>query len=588
MRYWSCDFETTTDIDDCRVWLWAARDYDSEQREWGIDIDSFFQWAQKQKGAQMSFHNLKFDGSFICDALLKRGYECVPMGIDKLEPGQFTVLVSDMGQWYFFDICFRNGTRIKIVDSLKLLPFKVAKIAKDFHMEMSKGEIDYTMYRPVGYQPTPEELDYVFRDVDIVAVAMRQMREMGDDKITIGSCALSSCKAIMGEKRFRRLFPKPWYDHDVRQAYRGGWTFANPIFQDMEIGEGDVYDVNSLYPFCMAECMLPYGAGVFHEGKIEPDDYYPLTIQRLRCSFELKPRHLPMIQIKGSPIFPATEYLASSKGLIVELCLTCVDLKLFFEHYYVYDLEYVSGWKFQGKTGLFKEYVEHWTAEKIKAKKEKNYARYILAKLHLNSCYGKLGSSPRADVKLPKLEEDGHVSWHIAHMPDKDVIYIPAAVFITAWARDKTIRAAQANFDNFLYSDTDSIHLKKTDKTPDLDIDPYRLGAWDHEMAFKRGKYLHAKCYIEEGYCELEPVLDYKGDPELNEDGTPKMKKSFVNYKTDITKLKVTVAGLPEGCHDQVTWENFGFEAKYEKKKKPVIVPGGTVLLDTTFKVKKK
>ena len=54
-------------------------------------------------------------------------------------------------------------------------------------------------------------------------------------------------------------------------------------------------------------------------------------------------------------------------GEIVCLVLTNVDLKLFLEQYDVYDLEYISGWKFKSKKGIFTEYIDKWITRKNNA-----------------------------------------------------------------------------------------------------------------------------------------------------------------------------------------------------------------------------
>lgn len=39
---WSCDFETTTDPEDCRVWAWVAINiYDNTKRVYGNSISTF-------------------------------------------------------------------------------------------------------------------------------------------------------------------------------------------------------------------------------------------------------------------------------------------------------------------------------------------------------------------------------------------------------------------------------------------------------------------------------------------------------------------------------------------------------------------
>jgi len=567
-RFYSCDFETTTDPTDCRVWLWAARDLYSDFHYWGTDIKSFLEWAESLEKAQLSFHNLKFDGQFIIDYLEKAGYTWVDPKFKKLKFNEYSTLISDMGQWYTLTIGFK-GHQIKIVDSLKLLPFKVEQIAKDFHLPMLKGSIDYSAYRAPGHKPTQEELDYIFNDVDIPALALRSLYDANMTKLTIGSCALTFYKGMT--KHFDNYFPAPEYDADIRQGYRGGWTFTNPLYQGQDIGEGIVLDVNSLYPSVMADpdCLLPFGAGVWQKGELKADKFYPIFIQHLSCQFELKPRHLPTIQIKGNPLFKSTDYLASSHGCIVDLCLTSVDLKLFFEHYDVYNLEYHSGWKFKAKGAIFKDYVNHWTNVKVESKKKGDYSHYILAKLMLNSLYGKFATNPKADIKRPVLHDD-MVKTTIEHEDPKKPVYLPVGMFITAWARNKTIRAAQKVFDRFLYADTDSLHLVGLEIPKELEIDKYKLGAWDHEATFKRARYLHSKCYYEEIYAEE------------TEDGL-----KYTNKVTDKTKPKVTIAGLPADCHDQVTWDNFKLGAVYEGKLKPQIVPGGVCLIEVPFEIRR-
>jgi len=139
-------------------------------------------------------------------------------------------------------------------------------------------------------------------------------------------------------------------------------------------------------------------------GKYKEDKIYPLYIQMITCSFEIKPHKIPTIQIKNNrSFFRENEYLESSQNEIVCLVLTSVDLKLFLEQYNVYDLEYVAGWKFKGTDILFKKYIDKWIARKNKATIEKNAGQRQIAKLQLNSLYGKLAKSLEVKSKYPIL-----------------------------------------------------------------------------------------------------------------------------------------------------------------------------------------
>ena len=196
----------------------------------------------------------------------------------------------------------------------------------------------------------------------------------------------------------------------------------------------------------MHEKVLPYGEPVYFEGKYKDDRVYPLYIQMITCSFKIKENMIPTIQIKNSYFFRGNEYLLSSEsyeGNIVTLVLTSVDLKLFLEHYDVQDLEYVAGYKFKGQKGLFTEYIDKWTEVKIKSSIEGNKGKRTMAKLMLNSLYGKFATSLVTKAKIPYLEDD-IVKYLIGDEELKKGLYIPVGSFITSYAREKTIRTSQA------------------------------------------------------------------------------------------------------------------------------------------------
>lgn len=70
-------------------------------------------------------------------------------------------------------------------------------------------------------------------------------------------------------------------------------------------------------------------------------------------------------------------------------------------------------------------------------------------------------------VKFHFYGDDDIVHYRLSEEEQKDGLYIPIASFITAYAREKTIRTSQAiksyslekyGKDMYIYSDTDSIH----------------------------------------------------------------------------------------------------------------------------------
>ena len=194
---YSVDFETTTDINDCRVWAWGMCEVErpEETFTYGNTLDNFFDYLLSQKdNHKYYFHNLKFDGEFILNWLFKHGYEHIRDRND-LEENKFTTLISDKGMFYSIEICYgktKKGKKlIKFYDSLKVLPFSVEQIAKTFDLPMRKLEIDYNEYRSIGHILTQKEILYLKNDVIIVAYGLKKLFEQGLTRMTVGSNALN-------------------------------------------------------------------------------------------------------------------------------------------------------------------------------------------------------------------------------------------------------------------------------------------------------------------------------------------------------------------------------------------------------------
>jgi len=578
-KKFSCDFETTTDVNDCRVWAYGYMEIDNPDNfKIGNSLDEFMEWA-KEVQADLYFHNLKFDGEFIVNWLLHNGYSFSKKG----EANTFNVIISNMGQWYMIDISYGHsgtGKRKKkhhtvIYDSLKKLPFPVKKIAEDFKLEIKKGDIDYKAFRPINHNITGEEFEYVKNDIEIVASALKTQFEQGLVKMTNGSDALEGFREILGKKKFEKHFPV--FNHrmndEIRLAYRGGFTWLNDKYAEKDIGTGMVFDVVSLYPSQMYYRPLPYGAPLPFKGEYKQDDLYPLYIQHIRCEFELKEGKIPTIQIKRNPAFKANEYLKHSNGEPVDLYVSNIDLELMKEHYYLDDVEYLGGWKFRQKTGLFNDYIDYWA----EVKKNNKGAIRLLAKLMLNSLYGKFATNTNVTGKVPELDkETGACKFVKGEDELKDPIYTPMGIFITSWARYTTITAAQKCYDRIIYCDTDSIHLVGGDIPEAIkDVIGKDLGNWDYESTFKRARYLRQKTYIQEVYGTT-----YKNDEgkEIFESCSP--------LEATTTKISVKCAGMPDNIKKNVNFDNFHIGLTMEGKLMPKHVKGGIVLVDTTFSVK--
>lgn len=559
------DFETTTDANDCRVWAWGLANVETAKTSWdvemGTDIGSFISRIKKMPSI-IYFHNLKFDGYFLIDYLFR---EMRFEHVDSRFPAahEFTTIIDHMGMFYMITVNWGNGRKTEFRDSYKKLPFKVSVIAGAFKLPEAKGTLDYDTYRAPGHKLTREEKEYLVADVLIVARALKMEFDTGMTKLTVGSDSLDDFKTGITKPIFDKLFPTlpVLMDAEIRKAYRGGFTYSDPRFQGKITRSGRTYDVNSLYPSVMYDRLLPYGTPVYREGYPEPEEDYPLSIMSITFTAKLKENHIPCIQIKGSGKFLATEYQTVISEPTTISC-TNVDLALWEDHYDMEILSYNGGWLFKGQKGFFCEYIDKW----MEVKANNDGGLRVLAKLHLNSLYGKFGSNPDRSGKVPVFEDD-IVKLKAGPEDSVDPVYTAMACFVTAYARDVTIRAAQDNYATFAYADTDSLHLLRDTDPEGLWVDPNALGAWKFEYSFTRALFLRAKSYIE----HMAPVHWHEEEKCKHDTHA-----AGCQYETHI-------AGMPVVLTEKMTIEDFIPGKRFPGKLNPKRVPGGIVLEDVGF-----
>lgn len=490
MKYdeYAADFETTTDPQDCRVWAWGLCPIGGGDFESGLDIDSFMARISSMGGARFWFHNAGFDTAFIIDWLCRHGYEWVK---ERPRRGEFATLIDGSGRFYSMEINM-DGNHLYFADSWKKLPYKLAVVAKTYGLELSKGEIDYEAYRAPGHALTPEEADYLKRDVMILADAMAKRFDMGR-KLTTGADCLANYKDLLGgNSEFRRLFPmlNPIMDAQVRKAYRGGFVYCNPIHQNEVVGEGIRLDVNSLYPWAMRSNIMPWGKPQRFTGKPKEREGLPLWVAEVTFSAYLKRGMLPCIQMNNNRFM--NNYITDTRGPIT-LWVTSVDWDTICDMYDVTVYEWHAGYYFHAQEHMFDDYIDYGMEGKINAKTKGERTNY---KLWLNNLYGKFGTNPEAGYKQPLMVGDV-VEYAQGGIDERDSIYIPVAAFITAFARRKTILTAVEFGERFCYCDTDSVHAIGTEIPSDVWVHESALGAWKLEATFSRAKFLRAKTYVE-------------------------------------------------------------------------------------------
>ena len=642
------DFETTVYKGQTftEVWASASVELGTEDVQIFHSIDEQFEYFKSLNcNITVYYHNLKFDGSFWLDFLLKKAHykQAITLKQDnlleaywyedsELRAKEFKYSISDMGQWYSMTIC-TGRYKIKLLDSLKLLPFSVKVIGKAFNTKHKKLDMEYAGFRYAGCEITDEEKEYIANDVLVVKEALEIMYEQGHNKLTIGSCCLSEFKTLTSQSDkcydYDELFPDLFeqeldvnkYDYlnvdaYIRRSYKGGWCYVVKGKENKLYGKGTTADVNSLYPSMMSSesgNRYPVGLPTFWKGNYIPkkamahDKYFFI---RVRTRFYIKDSMLPFIQIKGSWLYKSNECLTTSDvydeetgeyykfldngGEVIDtrvtLTLTMTDYYLFREHYNVEDFEILDGCYFTSMVGIFDDYIEKYKKIKIESKG----AMRTLAKLFLNNLYGKMASSTNSSFKVAYEDNEGDIRFHTIPAFDKKAGYIPIGSAITSYARNFTIRAAQKNYygvdkRGFIYADTDSIHCDlEPEEIKGIEVHESNFCCWKLEAQWDKAIFARQKTYIEhvthEDLEEIEqPYYNIKCA------GMPKRCKDL---------LRDSIEGYDEERAEEYNEEELEFVKqkreltdfkvglKVPSKLMPKRISGGILLVETTYEMR--
>lgn len=637
------DFETTVydGQADTEVWASAICELWTEDAKVFSSIEETFAeliYLSMSQDLYIFYHNLKFDGTFWLSYLMrnKNFVEAyIPLTKtfyekDDMPNNSYTYMISDRGMWYEITIRTKTGHFINIRDSLKLLPFSIKDIGKGFKTKHRKSEIEYVGYRKAHGIITPEEHDYILNDIFVAKEALEIMFENEHKGITIGSCCMSEFKKTMSYYEFQYNFPNV-YDRLIGQefgsenageyihkSYKGGWCYLVKGKENKIFKNGLTADVNSLYPSVMSSesgSIYPVGEPTFWKGDIpsylkhSKDCYYFI---RIRTKFRLKKGMLPFIQIKGNPLYKATECLETSDikdkdgiyhttyedvwGNIQEakvtLTLTCVDYKLLQEHYHLIDLEVLDGCWFKAKSPseIFDTYIQKWKNIKINSEG----AMRTLAKLFLNNLYGKMATWINNSYKHCYLDiETGALRYEIIECYEGKPGYIPIGSAITSYARNFTIRAAQMNFygvdkPGFIYADTDSIHCDLSpEELKGIPVHDTDFCKWKLESYWDEAIFVRQKTYIEHVTHENGKPID---KPYYNIKCAGMNEKCKYQFNKSLTQEPINDYDKSHFTQEQIEFmqtkrelTDFKVGLKIQGKLRPKQIKGGTLLVETSY-----
>lgn len=351
----------------------------------------------------------------------------------------------------------------RLRDSLKILPFSLDTY--------QKTKIDYRKFESdVRESHKTEIIEYLKDDCTFLYELVQAYFAEFGPSITIGGTAIKELKKFhyIGEP----------ISADTDKALRSRYYFGGRVERykvGVFPGEWQCYDVNSMYPFAMANYYHPIGEPSF-QGRVVTASTYFLTVRGFsHGAFPLR--------TKTGVSFPHEHNIysvsihewnaANELGLFeCDEILECVD--------YAQDC-------------MFDNYVNHFYGMRKKARLTQDKIREIFFKYLLNNSYGRFAINPESfreyritdnetDLRFygfsvdEIIEEFGLILWS---KPSTDAKYsnISTSASITGAARAVLMRGVRDAIEP-MYCDTDSIICRalKTDN-----IDAAKLGAWKLE-----------------------------------------------------------------------------------------------------------
>ena len=165
----------------------------------------------------------------------------------------------------------------------------------------------------------------------------------------------------------------------IKNSYRGG---VSDIYRP-RLENGYYYDVNSLYPYVMANNYMPVGVGQYVNVKLDTNfnihDFFGFISVKVKCPKSLYIPFLTVNHPQYGLISPVGEWVDTYFSEEIKYALTLG-----------YEFEYFSYYKFE-KEIIFNDYVNDIYSQRVLNKDKKDLSHVL--KLLLNSLYGRFGMS---------------------------------------------------------------------------------------------------------------------------------------------------------------------------------------------------
>lgn len=411
---------------------------------------------------------------------------------------------------------------IKFFDSAAMLPFGLRSLCENFKVDHLKLDIDYDTIKKV----TPKLLKYLEHDLKGHYEVLEKYQEWP----LISKVGVSHTMASQSMKVFRTFLKEPikslkgHADRFVRSAYFGGRTeIFRPLFTGDKNNLLSCLDVNSLYPTVMqlnefptdyvgsTQTYQPELMG-FYEAEVEvPDGMYIPPLGTIAVDGENGPTFFDQRSATSKLIFPSGRFYGRFSTIELE---------------YARSLGVKIKWTGEGhifKNGgfIFRDFIDE--LYKIRENSSRDSVDNVLAKLLMNSCYGKFAlnldresvvvDDGRLGVKdiIAEIETKSGTIRLCTEDKRLDTSFANAAVaaWVTSLARihmHKTcLLPGQASVH---YTDTDSAFVKNDKKLFSIGE---KLGDLKLEYLCDSACFLLPKTYMAHSFDDIFKYMNEKG-----------------------------------------------------------------------------
>lgn len=386
----------------------------------------------------------------------------------------------------------KKSNKIYLLDSYNLIPDKLANIGEDLGFKKFETPKKWITGEHID-NITNEDIKYCLRDCEIILKILEVYREFLSPftvglKLTAAANAKAIWKSIFLNKK--GMFVNETRDEVFRQSYHGGRTEV--FIRGHRKQKLYYYDVNSLYPFIMSENSFP-----------NPDKLkYSKDLNKALCEHEgcAKIKITPPAGIK----YPVLPFKGKDKTLFPAFEMTGVwnfpHIRLALEKGYKIQKVY---WVLSSPPieSPFKDFVFVFKQKKIDYTKTGKKALRTLAKLMMNSLYGKFAQrneiedryvheEPGEGVPFKKITDD---TWMVGGIEKER-----AHETVVCWASYVT-SYAQCYLYSFFpelglhYCDTDSV-VRETPLPREL-VDDSEFGLMDLEHVLCESNFVAPKRY---------------------------------------------------------------------------------------------